>query len=193
MIILTPDSRYIFHGRADSLSDPAVVKEMWVENVYQIYPGDFYTGVMIDIGANIGAVSVWAAALNTGKKEELPPIHVIAVEPEPHNRKLLIKNLEENRVADYVTVDPRAVSDTYGTAYINDGHGNSQLGAEGDKVDVIPLEALFTEDMPLCDVLKVDVEGPSTTSLPVPLWKPSAESNTSRWSSTPPPTTNSVP
>lgn len=162
MLILTPNPNYEFDGRDDSNggSDKLVVKETWVENVYQIEKGDFnlndgHQGIMIDLGANIGAVSVFAASLDSN-------IKVYAYEPEVNNFELLQRNLKKNRVNGQVSTIKQAVSDYNGTSHISNSQGNSMLTADkhGEKVNVITLKEVFTHNkIKECDVMKVDVEG----------------------------------
>lgn len=166
MIILTPQQHYSFLGRDDSPTDAAVVRETWVENVYQIQRGDFYdSGVFVDIGANIGAVSVYAASLND-QDSELPPVKVIAVEPEPHNRNLLTQNLVRNNVFDQVRVYTSMICGPVfpvgAKSWISDEHGDSKEMAygQGTEVYVASLGRLFEiAQVSEVDVLKIDVEG----------------------------------
>jgi FkbM family methyltransferase len=112
---------------------------------------------MVDIGANIGAVSIYAASLGDH-------VRVLAVEPEPDNLKLLRQNIDDNAVAAQVHVCEAAVSGGRGVGYILPGHGHSVLQADpspdSTEVSVLSLAGLF-EDYGIdeCDVLKVDIEG----------------------------------
>ena len=73
MKIFAHDPRFIFDGRDDSKTDAVVVREIWCENVYEVFDGDLSdTGIVVDLGANIGAFTLYAAALGAKK--------VIAVE-----------------------------------------------------------------------------------------------------------------
>lgn len=156
MIIYTPDADVVFVGRDHSQSDPLVVKEMFVENVYRITEDDLGdTGVLIDIGANIGAVSVWAARQGA---------RVIAVEPEPDNRAYLMKNLQANAPEDSYTILPYAAMPSPGTFYLEPDHGHSQVvsGGTGTTIEVegITLADVYEQaGVPYSDVLKIDIEG----------------------------------
>jgi FkbM family methyltransferase len=152
VIVLTPHQKHRFTTRDGSPSDEAVIRETWVENVYQIHESDFsHTGILVDIGANIGAVSVYAASLGAT---------VIAYEPEPDNLALLQQNLADNAVADRVHVHPAAVTDWHGTAQIDPRHGNSRIIENGNvTVTSITLNEVFAELDDGCDVLKMDIEG----------------------------------
>jgi FkbM family methyltransferase len=146
-----------FLGRDNSYSDPLVVKETWLENVYRITEGDFAdTGVLIDIGANIGAVSLWGAYLGA---------QVIAIEPEPDNLSFLRANLANHPdLADRVTVLPVAVTTESGPCIIQPEHGNSHLVEFSTdrtvEVEGITLEQVYLRaGLAYCDVLKIDIEG----------------------------------
>ena len=163
MLILTHDENgktYYFNGRDDSTSDVPVVRETWSENVYQIFRRDLRdNGIFVDLGANIGAVSVYAASLNDGLD---PEVMVYAVEPEPNNLKLLEENVIQNNVQSFVRICPVAISDRNGFSYITDSHGHSQVNDAGDGAEVGTLrlaEFLRTHNLVYVDVLKVDVEG----------------------------------
>jgi len=173
MIILTPKNDYKFICR-DSNDDPSddhdldykVVKETWVENVYQITDDDFWdTGILIDIGANIAAVSVYAASLNDDREKDKPRIKVIAYEPEPNNINYFKQNVKINGKDKDIKLITKAVwSDRSGQKISNRG-GNSSLfehprSGGYTKIECITLEDIFTENkIAECDVLKLDCEG----------------------------------
>ncbi|WP_280246170.1 FkbM family methyltransferase [Nocardia abscessus] len=158
MIVLTPNPRYRFTTRDGSPSDEAVIRETWVENVYQIHAGDLARegAVCVDIGANIGAVAVYAASLGG--------VRVLAAEPEPDNLKYLRQNIDDNGVAEKVHICEAAVSGHRGVGYIVEGHGHSVLHPDPQpnsvEVPVLTLADLFDQyEIGECDVLKVDIEG----------------------------------
>lgn len=170
MKIYAHDPRFILNGRDDSKTDAVVVREIWCENVYEVFDGDLSdTGIVIDLGANIGAFGLYAAKLGAKK--------VIFVEPEPHNVELLRQNVAENRhnvpECEFI-VDERAVfgKHTYQPlhAYMTNEHGDSRLLVDGDarssdrtdlqKVQYTTLDDLFKEHgLEYIDVLKIDIEG----------------------------------
>ncbi len=163
MIVLTPNPNYKYHARDNSNggSDELVIKESWVENVYQVVDGDFKSGddtkpkVCVDIGANIGAFTIFATSLD-------PDVHVYAYEPEHDNHELLIKNVRENRVNGQVTVIKQAVSNFKGFMGITNSQGNSQLVKDKglEQIQVITLADVFTHNkIEEIDVLKIDIEG----------------------------------
>lgn len=151
MIIDTPNKDFKFTVREDSNEhcDEAVVRETWLENVYQLNE-DLTNNIVIDIGANIGAVSIYCASKGA---------RVIAVEPEPDNLKYLKLNAENNNVR--IEIMPVAVADKFDSMRISERQGNSKLNKKtGTVVDVIPLEEVFKrKNIAECSVLKVDIEG----------------------------------
>ena len=166
MKLLTPNAKYSFEiddkllEQVDLKDSMQVVKEAWVENVYQIQVGDFFdTGVFIDLGANIGAVSLYVASFNDNRDGK--PIKVIAYEPEPHNLKYLSGNVKTNQKVEQIKIVNKAVYDYAGKMKITNRGGNSQLNTgEGAEVEVIPLRDVFTDNkIGECDVMKIDIEG----------------------------------
>lgn len=156
MIIPTPNAEVSFIGRDNSYSDPLVVKETWLENVYQITEADLAdTGVLIDLGANIGAVSVWGARLGT---------KAIAVEPDPDNRKYLLTNLATNLKPDAYVVLASACTPVSGPVLLEPDHGHSQVVSQASGT-TIPVEGItlaevyLRAEVPYSDVLKIDIEG----------------------------------
>ena len=160
-VIFTPNAKFWFYGRDDSPTDHLVIKETWVENVYQIVRKDLDdTGILVDIGANIGAVSIWAAALNDDL--EKPVVKVFAVEPEPDNLNVLRANISRNGARDFITVCPYAITDHGKDVFITNHHGDSRLtwSDTGTKVPSMRLIDFFDNNgITYVDVLKMDIEG----------------------------------
>lgn len=172
MIILTPRNDYRFTSR-DARDDPSddhdldykVVKETWVENVYHIEADDFYdTGVFVDIGANIGAVSLYVDSLNHDRDENKPAIKVYAVEPEPHNLAFLKQNIEENPTKNITVVENAVWHETKKVQISNRG-GNASIyehpnNAGYTEVQTITIANLFSKfNIKEADVMKIDIEG----------------------------------
>lgn len=154
-IIFTPNVAYSFKGRDNSPSDALVVRETWVENVYRVSESDLNdTGRVIDLGANIGSFSAFAMSLGA---------NVIAVEPQPENRKLLVDNLKAAAKVSgrRFRIFPVAVDATAGNVHISDEHGGSRVGDDGDPVKAVTLHDVYkmAGGQPYCDVLKIDIEG----------------------------------
>lgn len=164
--ILTPDASIEFFVRGDSDQDCdyLVVKEAFVENVYQIEPGDFHaTGIFLDVGANIGAQSIYIANMQK-KITKGPKIRVIAVEPEPANLEMLKQNIEANGFKDTIEIHEVAIMEKPGSFYISSRQGNSTVYSEKDstrtKIRGIDLNSFLEElEIEEVDVMKVDIEG----------------------------------
>lgn len=163
MQIMAHDPRFRFTGRDNSFPDAVVVREIWCENVYEVFDGDLSdTGIVVDIGANIGSFSLYGAKLGAKK--------VIAVEPEPHNLELLRKNIDDNKQhvpdCDFV-IDEHGVAGRKGLALITDAHGDSRVVENGDEeannassIRLITIADLWkAHNLEFVDVLKIDIEG----------------------------------
>lgn len=72
---------------------------------------------VVEVGANIGTQTVYFC--KTGKVRRL-----LAIEPDPRNLKLLGRNIEDNGLAEVVSVAPVAISDTEGVATLHRSSGN---------------------------------------------------------------------
>lgn len=80
--------------------DGDIVDEVWHDNVYRVPPGDVVGGLVLDVGANIGAFALWASAAGAEQ--------VIAYEPEPANAAQLRRHVERNGAA--IVVEEAAVT-----------------------------------------------------------------------------------
>lgn len=154
MIILSHDPRFSFESRDDQPTDGVVVREIFCENVYEVLPGDVKdTGVVIDIGANIGAFSVYAAGLSDKVK-------VYAFEPQATNYALLETNIDRNKMAKQIQAFRMAVGDRNGSISMTDEGGGSSVSGDGD-IPMIELKDIWglVDKLEFVDVLKIDVEG----------------------------------
>jgi FkbM family methyltransferase len=124
---------------------------------------------VIDIGANVGVFSVFAAL-------ECPTARVLSFEPSSENFKHLKRNIRQNRLLRitpyHLAVGGRSGvrtlhlhnSDAMHTLlpdYLKDvAHLQSQIGSRKEKVKVISLAEIFKKHkIEKCDFLKVDCEG----------------------------------
>ena len=156
MIYTVPGTDLVkFHVRENYPTDQIVIHEIWQENVYEVKDTHFnHGGVVIDIGANIGAFSVYAAQFGAT---------VYAIEPEPHNLDSLKKNIAINEMQDKIYTCPYAISNYKGVAVITDEGGSATIkddGVFGAEVEVMPFDMFFDlYHIAEVDVLKIDVEG----------------------------------
>jgi len=142
--------------------DYKVINETWIENVYRINEGQFFgEGVFVDVGANIGAVSIFVDSFNKNRDDD-SKIRVYAVEPEPNNLYLLNENIKYNPIEN-ITVVNNAIWHEEKMVSISNRGGNSSivdLEEDGAEVLAITLETLFsTYDIKEVDVMKIDIEG----------------------------------
>jgi FkbM family methyltransferase len=141
----------LWFDRADEHLTPWIRSQgIWEADVMKaltrlVEPGS----VFVDVGANVGYHSLFAAQLGA---------HVVAVEPVPWTLELLRANVWRHR-ADVEIVEA-AASDGAGTVRvaIDPAHrSGAQVGEHGVEVRAAPLDELVPEGA--VAVLKVDVEG----------------------------------
>lgn len=139
--------------------DLYVLAEVFLEQVYapqavQIRGPE----VVVDLGANIGAFSLWAA----GKWK---PGRIVAVEMDEQNYRLFEKNMRLNQMDDTVMLVKAAIWDVNGRVGIRRhgfNHGMNQAISDPSLADIpaITLEKLMEmTGVKKVDVLKMDIEG----------------------------------
>lgn len=145
-------------------SDPDVVGEVLKENNYDIQ-GVPEGGVVVDIGAHIGAFSIYCAVKRGCR--------VYSFEPGP-SCDLLRRNIERNHVEDRITVMRCAVCGFTGKTRLGFNTRNtcatSMYPSESDDVvdsevpcitiaDAFMRAGIYPSSGTFCDVLKMDCEG----------------------------------
>ncbi len=126
-------------------------------------------GTMIDVGANVGVYSIWAAMHRN--------MRVFAFEPEAQNYAVLNKNIDLNNLDHQVVAYPCAVIDSSGLSVLNlgDQRIGGSLNSYGEEVDenLQPRQPLFRQGsvattldslvgdgaLPVPDHIKIDVDG----------------------------------
>jgi FkbM family methyltransferase len=122
--------------------------------------------VLFDVGANIGVHTLsWASSCR----------HLFAFEPSPATRNILARNVASNRLADRVSVVPKAISNREGTATFHVCKDNALSSlkdtrrngvAETVSVEVTTLDTFAREQkIERVDFIKIDVEGFETEVL----------------------------
>lgn len=173
---LQPTARIEHAGVAMTFSTPSRVplwrvqsiytKEPWtLEWIEGFGPGD----VLVDVGANVGMYTIWAAATRGTR--------VYAFEPEAQNYALLNRNIMLNRLAGRVAAFCAGLSDTSGLSVLNlaDTRAGSSGSSLGEALDykLEPFRTRFTQGsiaMRLDDLvaagsvavpthIKIDVDG----------------------------------
>ena len=148
-------------------STPSVFTKWRVESIYSKEPctlewiGEFKTGeVLVDVGANVGMYSVWAAATRQAK--------VFAFEPEAQNYALLNRNILLNNLRGRVMAYCMGLSDHQGLSTLH--IADLRAGGSCHSVDVAldykhePLQTFFEQG---CIVSKLD-DLVSSSTVPVP-------------------------
>ncbi len=110
---------------------------------------------ILDVGANIGAFTVWAM-------QRWPGARITAYEPHPDNFKALVENARVDGGFGPVCL-PVAVSDRVGPVKLYKGRNGAchALTTDGrnQAAEYIVVGCQSANDLPPCDVLKLDVEG----------------------------------
>jgi FkbM family methyltransferase len=146
----------------DLLTARMVLRELWLDDVYELGPGRPFAPrpgqPVFDVGAQQGVYALLAAAGSAGGR-------VIAFEPEPGNRARLEANVAANGAR--VTVVAQALSDKPGRALLHRSAGNTgghsliafEGAADSVEVPVSTLDAACEEMGVWPELLKIDVEG----------------------------------
>jgi FkbM family methyltransferase len=157
----------LHHGPHDS--PIALLHEVFGERQYRRHLSSPVEGVMIDLGANVGAVTLdWA--------QRSSALHIHAYEPNPATNTVLRHNLEANGFADRVTVYDEAVGRESGelslwtnvNSMTATGYGDAP--PPGDAVAMrVPLvdlnEVVRRADGGPVSLLKMDTEGAEADTL----------------------------
>lgn len=152
--------------RENDEDDKAVIKEMFLENVYRFecHMLEQEHPIVFDVGANIGTFTMLVLCVAF---ENNIPVTIYAVEPEEHNLEILQQNLDDNPIlfekgAEVVIVKAGVGSENK-KASITNGSGSSRVT---DRTDELQEITLMTYDNLLkylkvdkVDFTKVDIEG----------------------------------
>jgi FkbM family methyltransferase len=103
-------------GEKLTLGEHIDVVIFWMVFVRHHYPVNHSDQLIVDIGANIGLFTLYAA-------RKVPTARIIAVEPFPDTSRRLRRHLEENRFADRVSVINCAVAEESGRGEMDSAEG----------------------------------------------------------------------
>lgn len=138
----------------EGTTDAEVVEEIWRDDVYRCAAEVRRGSVVVDLGANVGIFSVWAAKRGA---------RVFAVEPFDENIEQLYRNVRGAGVAESVDLYRVAVGDRPGRVRVNPGKGEARSGGAwtepGSDVEQVTLGEIIRWAGGEVDVLKLDVEG----------------------------------
>jgi FkbM family methyltransferase len=151
-IILT----YRFNG-----GDLQSIREVLLKEAYRL-PFELKPKLMVDLGANIGLVSIWLCRHYGVEK-------VIAVEANPHNVEILRRNFSDNKINGRVVeaaIGPKDGSVCFELSdYSNKGKVVFDNPVEGGEtqveIEMISMPTLLANLSPTeeIDLLKLDIEG----------------------------------
>ena len=136
-------------------SDFAAFYQVVIENIYSPLLSHIKEGdVVIDAGANIGLFSILASFKVKDKGR------VIAIEPEPHNLKILKQNVELNRLNNVIVI-PKALYDKPDKMVSIKGEGvGAYVSEDGEGlVETTTLDKIVEETGLKPRILKIDIEG----------------------------------
>lgn len=147
-------------------TDGGALNDVWFEESYE--PKKFHIPfnwnackTIIDIGANIGTFSLYAAV-------HAPHSSIIAIEPEPQNNSYLRQNIAANKFSERIKIIEAAIGDSDGSTTLHVSHrcsgGHSRFHAFGESHTItVPMRSLLSlmRDHAImeCDYLKLDCEG----------------------------------
>ena len=171
---LIPDPKEPIHLRLpndliiwiDPVKDKGVEDSLYYTGTYEMGTLEIINhylpkgGVFVDVGANIGLMSL-VAALHTGDQGK-----VIAFEPGSETRRIAQHNIEINNFEKIIEIIPKAAGSKqedkllFDNWSVNRGASSIVKGKEdqdGENIQVTTLDRELTDQN--IDVLKIDVEG----------------------------------
>jgi FkbM family methyltransferase len=129
------------------------IREVWFQEIYRL-PFDSPSGVLLDLGANIGMTSVWLA-------KRFSFAQVIAVEPDPNNAALVRQNFDLNGISGEVleaAIGPMEGIVRFGPSELSNLGKLSESGSLS--VPMISVDTIIDKCMVTkFALMKVDIEG----------------------------------
>lgn len=147
------------HFEVFHFMEALTINEIFGENDYRLKEGRS-THTIIDIGANIGTFSIFAALKNPGAK-------VIAYEPSKKTFHQFCENISLNKLEENIFPKKQAIGGKNGKLKLYDSGISGQKSiyrtrGEGkyESVEVITLKDVFSKNrINVCDFMKIDCEG----------------------------------
>jgi FkbM family methyltransferase len=128
------------------------IREIWLQQVYRLPSAD-PSGVLLDLGANIGMASLWLAKSDSFTQ-------VIAVEPDPNNAALARQNLELNGIAVQVLEAAIGPKDAMARFEFNELSNLGKLSENGSLVPMITVGTIIQKfAVTRFALIKIDIEG----------------------------------
>jgi FkbM family methyltransferase len=154
----TPGGHHIWMHYRDGTNDWNTLTSSLTNDEYELPKG--ISGRAVDVGGYLGSVGI-ALALDN------PDLDVTIIEPVPDNADLIERNIDENGLADRITLIRGAVGDGivhYGftgdeAAEHHAFVGNSTLATPEQATGTVRYEPITLADLGHVDYLKIDCEG----------------------------------
>jgi FkbM family methyltransferase len=137
-------------------SDVSVYSDILLRDAYELELRDFQPRTIVDVGANVGLASVYFA-------NRYPSAKIIALEPEPSNFAVLVKNVAPYRTITSVNAALWKEDTQVHVGVESDDAGKwafKVVPAGGSQVRGVTMQTLMRETgLGSIDLLKVDIEG----------------------------------
>jgi FkbM family methyltransferase len=128
------------------------IREIWFEEAYRLPSAD-PSGVLLDLGANIGMTSLWLAKTYSFTQ-------VIAVEPDPNNAAPVRQNLELNGIAAQVLEAAIGPKEAVARFAFSESSNLGRLSENGSSVPMITVGAILQKfAVSRFALVKIDIEG----------------------------------
>ena len=128
------------------------IREIWFQQAYRLPFAD-PSGVLLDLGANIGMASLWLA-------KSYSFTQVIAVEPDPNNAALVRQNLELNGIAGQVLEAAIGPKEAMARFEFSELSNLGKLSENGTLVQMISVGTIIQKfAVTRFALVKVDIEG----------------------------------
>ena len=128
------------------------IREIWFQQAYRL-PFPDPSGVLLDLGANIGMTSLWLA-------KNYSITRVIAVEPDPANAALVRQNLEVNGIAGEVLEAAIGPKELMARFEFSEHSNLGKLSERGSLVPMISVGRIIQKfDITRVALIKIDIEG----------------------------------
>lgn len=133
----------------------SMIREIFADEIYKQDVKDPHT--IVDIGANVGIYSIWAACNYEHAK-------IYAYEPVSKTYELLVNNISKNKLTN-IFPNRKAVTDKRGkaTIYLSYASGFSSVknsNGNPEDIEMITLQDVFESNkLKTVDILKIDTEG----------------------------------
>src|SRR5580658_2154461 len=128
------------------------IREIWFQEAYRL-PFKDSSGVLLDLGANIGMASLWLA-------KNYSFTRVIAVEPDPNNAALVRQNLELNGIAGEILEAAVGPKEAMARFEFSELSNLGRLSENGSLVQMISVGTIIQKfAVTKFALIKIDIEG----------------------------------